>query len=89
MAIREATLAGLSREQLLDMHYQMVAHPPLRGEGRRGILARQDRRLPAPLHRAGGERRRRLLRAAPGRLRRQQLTASTATPSSKAWSRRR
>ena len=65
MAIREVALGGLTREQLLEHALPDGADPALRGEGRRGIHPRQDRRLPAPLHRAGGQRRGRHLRAAP------------------------
>ena len=38
-------------------------HPPLRGEGRRGVRARQDRRLLPPVHRAGSGRGRQPRRA--------------------------
>ena len=36
-----------------------AAHPPLRGARRRDVRQGQDRRLPPPLHRRGGDRRRR------------------------------
>ena len=44
------------------------ADPPLRGARRRDVRARQDRRLPAPLDRRGGDDRRQRARAARQRL---------------------
>ena len=59
------------------------ADPPLRGEGRRGLCPRQDRRLSAPLHRRGGGGGRRHLGDAARTTTRSRPTASTAT----AWPR--
>ena len=50
-----------------------AAHPPLRGEGRRAVHAGEDPRLPPPLHRRGGGRRRRDAGADAGRRGRRDL----------------
>ena len=55
-----------------------AADPPLRGEGGRGLRARQDRRFLPPLHRAGGGRGRRVGRAARPTTTSSAPTASTA-----------
>jgi len=63
-----------------------AADPPLRGEGRRGVRARQDRRVLPPLHRSGGGRRG-VARGAAGR-RLRHLLVSRARPGAGAWHRR-
>ena len=55
-AVRQARIAGAVPQD--------AAHPPLRGELRRAVRLRQDRRLPAPVHRRGSGGRRRDPRAA-------------------------
>ena len=79
-------IAGGSARRLLDAD---AADPAVRGEGGRDVRPRQDRRLPAPLHRAGGRGGRRDVDAAARRLRDRRPTASTATASPRARDPRR
>ena len=56
-----ATRAGASLDPARADEYRSLAppdaaHPPLRGEGRRGVQPGQDRRLLPPVHRAGSGR---------------------------------
>ena len=57
-----------------------AADPAVRGEGGRDVRPRQDRRLPAPLHRAGGRGGRGDVDAAPRRLRDRRLPRARAHP---------
>ena len=64
MAISNATLAGLTRTQLLEMHYMMALCAALR---RRALKnnARQNWRVHAPVHRPGSRRRWRITNLRP------------------------
>ena len=45
----------LTQEHALHLLKEMIAHSPFRGEVRGALLGRQDPRLPASLHRRGGQ----------------------------------
>ncbi len=63
-AAHQTAWAGRAvRRPLRRVAAHHAADPPLRGEGRRGLLPRADRRLLSPLHRAGSRRRRNPRRA--------------------------